>query len=575
MGGNNLQCDVAIIGGGPGGSTAGSLLKKYDPDLSVCIFERETFPREHVGESQLPPISDILAEMGCWDKVEAADFPIKIGVTYRWGKSKDLWDFEFLPLSEFKDEPRPALYEGQRRRTAFQVDRAVYDKILLDHAAELGCDVREATKVASVQREGDRVLSLTLADGTLVEAKHYIDASGGVGFLRRAMDIEIEEPTLLKNVAFWDYFENTEWAVSIGVGGTRVQVLSLPYGWMWFIPLGPTRTSIGLICPAEFYKQCGMSPEDLYAKALAEEPRIAELTKNATREGEVRGTKDWSFLAKRMAGENWMLVGESCGFADPILAAGLTLTQSGAREAAYTILELERGELEPAWLKSRYEEAQSKRIWQHIRFADFWYSANGQFTDLREFTRTLASEAGLELDAEKAFQWLSTGGFLNDAFGQAGLGGLDLAGVKQITQLFTAQDVKWEIGEYNLFRANLKGATEEHIPFLVDGRIRREPCWVRKGKNLPQVGLYQLWLELLSEEREIAWLIEVLRNHFVQHPEMVATPEVGLHHALQALEVMSNEGWVHARFDPRKPKLNVSTPHEGHNIHTNRDTPIG
>lgn len=110
----------------------------------------------------------------------------------------------------------------------------MYDKILLDHAAELGCDVREATKVASVDRNGDRVLGLTLADGTHVEAKYYIDASGGVGFLRRAMDIEVEEPTLLKNVAFWDYFENTEWAVSIGVGGTRVQVLSLPYGWMWF-----------------------------------------------------------------------------------------------------------------------------------------------------------------------------------------------------------------------------------------------------------------------------------------------------------------------------------------------------
>ena len=78
------EYDVAIIGGGPAGSTLGTLLRKYDGDLSVLILERERFPREHVGESQLPPISAILDEMGCWDKIEAANFPVKIGATYRW-----------------------------------------------------------------------------------------------------------------------------------------------------------------------------------------------------------------------------------------------------------------------------------------------------------------------------------------------------------------------------------------------------------------------------------------------------------------------------------------------------------
>jgi N-acetyl-anhydromuramyl-L-alanine amidase AmpD len=82
--------DVIFIGGGPAGSTGSCLLKKYKPDMDVLVLEREKFPREHVGESQLPPISAILDEMGCWDKVEAADFPIKIGATYRWGNTTDL-----------------------------------------------------------------------------------------------------------------------------------------------------------------------------------------------------------------------------------------------------------------------------------------------------------------------------------------------------------------------------------------------------------------------------------------------------------------------------------------------------
>lgn len=85
--------DVVIVGGGPAGSTAGTPIEKYNPHLSVLIVEKEKFPRDRVGESQLPQISDVFQEMGCWDKVEAADFPIKIGATYRWGTDPHPWDF--------------------------------------------------------------------------------------------------------------------------------------------------------------------------------------------------------------------------------------------------------------------------------------------------------------------------------------------------------------------------------------------------------------------------------------------------------------------------------------------------
>src|ERR1700722_8538532 len=109
---NEELLDVAIIGGGPAGSTTATILKKYRPDLGVAVFEREHFPREHVGESLLPSVCKVLDEMGCWDAVEQAGFPIKIGATYRWGSSPDLWDFEFLPVSEYRDEPRPGRFEG-------------------------------------------------------------------------------------------------------------------------------------------------------------------------------------------------------------------------------------------------------------------------------------------------------------------------------------------------------------------------------------------------------------------------------------------------------------------------------
>src|SRR5690606_29693828 len=148
-------CDVAIVGGGPAGSTAACMLRKYNPELRVLVLEKEKFPREHIGESQLPAVAQILHEMGCWDKVEAANFPVKLGATFTWGADDECWDFDFYPVEEFRDEPRPGRFEGQRKFTAFQAERAIYDKILLDHAREMGAEVREESPVRDVEREGD------------------------------------------------------------------------------------------------------------------------------------------------------------------------------------------------------------------------------------------------------------------------------------------------------------------------------------------------------------------------------------------------------------------------------------
>ena len=567
---NESRYDVAIIGGGPAGSTAGTLLCKYKPELRVLILEREVFPREHVGESQLPPISRILDEMGCWEQVEAAGFPIKIGATYRWGSDPALWDFEFLPLREFHNEPRPARYAGQRLRTAFQVERSVYDDILLRQAQQTGCTVRQGTRVSKVLRDGDRVTALQLDGDETVTARYYIDASGGPGILRRAMGVAVDTPTTLQNIAIWDYWENAEWAVEIGVGGTRVQVMSIGNGWLWFIPLSPTRTSIGFICPAAYYKASGTSPETLYLDAIAEEPLIRKLTENASRAGAVRTTRDWSFLAQRMAGANWFLAGESAGFADPILAAGMTLAHSGAREVAYTLLELDRGEHDGDWLRERYQEGQQRRIGQHIRFADFWYAANGQFTDLQDYTRTIAQDAGLDLSPQAAFQWLGTGGFTNDVLGQVGIGGLDLAGVQQITQRFTGGTLCWELSKYNRFKLQLADAQRDHLPILDQGRIRREPCYLRDGHVLPVTGLFALLIQVLQKSADIADISKQILAYF-STASSTATPQLGLHYALQVLEVMLSEGWVKGTLDPRKARLKVSVPEEGDIVHANRD----
>lgn len=565
-----VRADVAIVGAGPAGSTAATILRTHAPDLSVLVVDRATFPREHVGESQLPPIGGVLEEMGVWDRVEAAGFPVKLGATYRWGRTRDLWDFDFLPPAKVGELPRPGTYDETRRRLAFQVDRFVYDKILLDRARELGAEVREGVGVRAVERDGDRIERLALDDGTAVEAKHYIDASGGAGVLRRALGVECDVPTKLKNIAVWNYWRKEEWRTTLGKWSTRVLVLSLGWGWIWFIPLGPARVSIGLVCPAATYRESAMDFEALYAKALDEEPLVKELLRGAEHEGKLEATKDWSFVADRTVGGNWFLAGEAAGFADPILAAGLTLTHMGAREAAYTIIALERGTHKPQWLRKWYDRNQRTRVRQHIRFADFWYSANGVFTDLQEHTREIAKEAGLDLEPAEAFRWLGTGGFSDDILGQVGVGGFDLTSARHVAQEFLGADAQWELSKHNMLWVDRSKAEEQKIPAYAAGKVEAVPCLVRGGKRLPLAGLYATTVAAIDQHHEIAKIVQALHGHFRGRNSARETDTL-VKHCIQIMEVMLSDGWLKAKRDPSKPCFTIHTPHENDYIHSNRE----
>lgn len=560
MVGRNNQADVVIVGGGPGGSTAAAMLLKYRPGLRVVVLEKERFPRDHVGESQLPGISQILDEMGVWEKVEAAGFPIKIGASYTWGRDADQWDFDFYPVENWRDEPRPAKFEGQRRYTAFQVDRAIYDEILLDHAASLGADVREGALVRDVEVEGDRVVSVTLDTGERIEGRWFIDASGAAGIVRRALDVPVDVTQELKNIAIWDYWQNAEWADKVGVGATRVQVRSLPFGWIWFIPLGPTRTSIGLICPADHFKKLDKTPEALYLEALGMQSQIAGLIAHAQREMKLQATKDWSQLAERLVGENWFLVGESAGFADPILAAGMSLTHSSARDAAYTILELDRAELDAKWLRERYDQRHRTNIGQHIRFGQYWYSANGCFTDLQDHCRRIASEAGLQLDPKKAWAWLAQGGFISESLGLPSFGSFDIASAKQVLGRFDAQGDRKLVSRVsgsNVFKLHTRGATKGIVGHLSEGRIRRVEAWTRGESMLPLIGVYGAVVQVLeqtSDAREmISAFASIARSSGVSPDRL--NQQVSIY--LQALDVMIEQYWVTASVDKKKPLLRI------------------
>jgi len=569
----SFDFDVAIVGGGPAGSTVGTLLAKYNPELKILILEREAFPRDHVGESQLPLISRILDEMGVWDKVEAAGFPIKIGATYRWGCTDDLWDFEFLPDGKFDPAPRPGTYTGQRQSTAFQVDRAIFDKILLDHAASMGCTVRESTAVRKVLREGDRVEGLVLDDGSQVTARYYVDASGTSGIVRRAMGVGVDYPTNLQNIAIWNYWNNAEWATHIGVGGTRIQILALKVGWFWFIPLGPVRTSIGLVIPARYYKEQGKRPDELYDEAMRSDPILSKLLRNATAEPTVRTTRDWSNVSERLTGENWFLAGESAGFADPILSAGMSLAHSGAREVAYAILSMDRGEFEPEWLRSQYCVNHRGHIRQHIRFADFWYTGQGEFSELGVHAQGIARDAGLKLTAAEAWQWLGQGGFI-DSSGSTDIGFFGSLATKELISSFTGDEPYHEIEGKTHFKLDAEGAEKDWVAELFEGRITRHRAYRRGGKILPLVKSLGWVARFLLEERSFRELKEAVKGQAAANSMSQAQYHFFWSQCIKSLETLVSYGWAQARIEPGAEACPRFQGDLSQMIHPNRDVAL-
>ena len=273
---------------------------------------------------------------------------------------------------------------------------------------------------------------------------------------------------------------------------------------------------------------------------------------NAEAESEkVETTTDWSFVVDRTYGDNWFLCGETAGFADPILAAGLTLTQTGARELAYTLIELDIGEHDGGWLISRYDELQRNRVRQHHRFAEYWYSANGIFEDIRENCAEIAKDAGLDLNPDQAFRWLSTGGFADDTPGRVGVGGFDISSLKHTMQWLTGEAANWQISGKNVFKLNLKGAEKTTVAHLENGRIKAVPCYVRGGKKLAIAGLQGLIIEALRKHSTVDQIFKHVRTQFSGSTGAQSIDNT----ILQVLEALTAERWVQTSVRKGKPVL--------------------
>jgi flavin-dependent dehydrogenase len=332
--------DVIVIGGGPAGSTVSTLVA--DSGYSVGLFERERFPRFHIGESLIPETYWVLKRLGMLEKMQRSHFVKKYSVQFVNASGKLSAPFYF-----WDNKPHEC-------SQTWQVVRSEFDKIMLDNAREHGVDAHEGVHVLEVLFDGERATGVRIkdADGSRrdVQAKVVVDASGQAALLQNRFKLRLWDPVLNKG-AIWTYWEGAYRDTGRDEGATMVLQTPDKQGWFWYIPLHNNIVSVGVVGPFDYLFKNRGGHEQTYHEEVERCPAVKQRVQGARRVTGYFVTRDYSYRSKQVAGDGWVLVGDAFGFLDPLYSSGVLLAlRSGELAAAAIDNGLQNGDTSAATL---------------------------------------------------------------------------------------------------------------------------------------------------------------------------------------------------------------------------------
>ena len=316
------SCEVAVIGAGPAGSTLAALLAERGRD--VLVLEKDRHPRFHIGESLLPLNLPLFERLGVADEVARIGMP-KFGAEFVSPWHKQPVTFEFAHALD-KSFPQ-----------AYQVRRSEFDLILFRNAVRKGARAHEGCRVTGVEftAEGAEV-SARLEDGSLLawNTRFVVDASGRDTFLASRMEIK-RRNRKHNSAAIYGHFTGAKRLPGRAEG--NITVFWFDHGWFWFIPLADGTTSVGAVCWPYYMKMRRTSPDQFFLDTIALCPALAERLRDAKLTAPATATGNYSYVADRTMGRNYLMLGDAYTFIDPVFSTGVLLAMQSAFVGADTI----------------------------------------------------------------------------------------------------------------------------------------------------------------------------------------------------------------------------------------------
>jgi len=328
---SQTELDVVVIGGGPAGSTAATLIAQNG--YRVAVFERDRFPRFHIGESLIPQTYWVLQRLNMLDKMRGSHFVKKYSVQFITEKGKLSEPFYFWD------------HKPHESSQTWQVRRSEFDTMLLDNAREHGVQVTEGARVHEVLFEGDRAVGVRVAyaeggPAQEVRAKVVVDASGQQSMIMGKLGLREWDP-VLKKAALWTYWKGAYRDVGRDEGATIVIQTQGKNGWFWYIPLHDDIVSVGVVASYnDLFQNRGTNDfETIYFQEVDRCPGVKPRLEGATRCDIFRAQKEYSYRARKAAGNGWVLVGDAYGFLDPLYSSGVLLALTSGQMAADAVTE--------------------------------------------------------------------------------------------------------------------------------------------------------------------------------------------------------------------------------------------
>jgi len=322
--------EVVVIGGGPAGSTISTILAQQG--VTVELFERETFPRFHIGESLIPETYWVLKRLNMLEKMQKSPFVKKYSVQFVNAQGKESAPFYF-------QDNKP----GECSQT-WQVVRSEFDQMLLENARTHGVAAHEGVRVMDVMFEGHRAVGVKLKDCE-VRAKVVVDASGQNGLIANRRGLRVWDPILNKG-AIWSYFEGAYRDTGRDEGATMVLQTPDKRGWFWYIPQHDDIVSVGVVGPFDYlFKGRGKDFEKIFDEEVERTPAVKKRIEGSTRATGFFATKDYSYRTTEASGDGWVLVGDAWGFLDPLYSSGVLLALKSGELAGDAIVDgLKKGD---------------------------------------------------------------------------------------------------------------------------------------------------------------------------------------------------------------------------------------